>query len=349
MKIEIKGPIVSDDDIWIYDWLDMKATSPGKVQAALDKAKEGEEIEVIINSGGGSVYDASDIYTTLKSHSSKVTVIIAGIAASAASVIAMAADYIKMSPTSQMMIHNASVRASGDYRDMDHTSNFLKNVNQTIANAYKLKSGKEYEELLSMMDAETWLTPQQALEHNLIDEVMFQKSDQIVANADTAMLPPEVIEKLRNELKGRKPQNHATQLVNELPIPKNQKEDETMDLEKLKNDYPEVYKQAKNEGHKEGVEAENKRIKEIENLQMPGNEEIINKAKFEEKIDASAVAMKIVLAEKERGTNYLQNVQKDAEQLNNIQGDITPLDAQEGEKEKNLLLNVVKNMPGGAK
>ncbi|QKE75735.1 Clp protease ClpP [Arthrobacter citreus] len=198
-KISVKGPIISNNDQWIYDWLDMDATSPKKVSEQIEKAN-GEDLEVEINSGGGSVFDGSEIYTSLKSYQGNVTVKIVGLAASAASVIAMAGKKIMMSPTSQMMIHNASVWANGDYRDMDHMSDVLKNVNQTVANSYKLKTGKSEEEVLSMMDKETWLTPQQALENGFIDEIMFSSEVKIVANYDSGMLPQSVIDKIKNEM-----------------------------------------------------------------------------------------------------------------------------------------------------
>jgi ATP-dependent Clp protease, protease subunit len=202
MKINIKGPIISDNDQWIYDWFGMEAVSPKKVLEQIDKAANNEGLEVDINSSGGSVFAASEIYTAIKSYPGKVTGRIVGIAASAASVIAMAADKLLMAPTAQMMIHNAAMGASGDYRDMNHASGILKNVNQTIANAYKLKSGKSYDDLLAMMDKETWLTPQQALGHNLIDEIMFGTlSIQNVTNfTGDGMLPASVIEKVRNEI-----------------------------------------------------------------------------------------------------------------------------------------------------
>ena len=197
-KVSIKGPIISNNDQWIYDWLDMDATSPKMVSEQIDKA-EGQDLTVEINSGGGSVFDGSEIYTALKDYPGNVTVKIVGLAASAASVIAMAGDKVLMSPTSQMMIHNATVYAGGDYRDFEHTSNILKNVNQTVANAYKLRTGKEDDELLSLMDSETWFTPQQALENGFIDEIMFNEM-KFAASHNSGMLPQEVIDKLKNEL-----------------------------------------------------------------------------------------------------------------------------------------------------
>lgn len=197
MKIDIKGPIVSNDDLWIYEWFEIDATSPGMVHNALKEAN-GSDVEVHINSGGGSVFDGSEIYTALKDYEGNVTVKIVGLAASAASVIAMAGDKVLMSPTSQMMIHNASVLAAGDYRDMEHTAEVLKNVNKTIANAYRIKSGLSDEELLELMNKETWFTPQQALDKGLIDEIMFDQNYQLVASFNSGVLPREVIEKVKN-------------------------------------------------------------------------------------------------------------------------------------------------------
>lgn len=200
-RINVKGPIISSNDQWIYDWFGMEATSPQKVDKEIENAN-GEDLEVHINSGGGSVFDGSEIYTAIKSYQGNVTTKIVGLAASAASVIAMAGKRVLMSPTAQMMIHNVSAHGEGDYRDMEHNAEILKNANETIANSYMLKSGMGKEELLKMMDKETWLTPQQALDHKLIDEIMFENQVQLVASfGNSMMLPREVIEKIRNSVK----------------------------------------------------------------------------------------------------------------------------------------------------
>lgn len=200
-KINVKGPIINSSDQWIYDYFKIEATSPKAITKAIEEAK-GDELEVEINSGGGDVFSGSEIYTALKSYKGNVVVKIVGIAASAASVIAMAGKKIYMSPTGQMMIHNVSAMASGDNRAMAHASEVLKGANETIANAYMLKSGKSQKELLAMMDKETWFTPQKALDHKLIDEIMFSNPTTYVASwGDGQMLPPEVIEKIRNSIK----------------------------------------------------------------------------------------------------------------------------------------------------
>ena len=200
MKVNIKGPIVGNSDAWIYEWFGIEATSPSMVDKAIEKAN-GEDLEVEINSGGGSVFAGSEIYTALKSYKGNVTVKIVGLAASAASVIAMAGDKVMMSPTAQMMIHNVSSRAEGDYRDMEHTADVLKNADNTIANAYRIKTGKTQEELLALMDNETWMTAQKAKELGFIDEVMFEDIQLAASTSYSGLLPPEVINKIRNTIK----------------------------------------------------------------------------------------------------------------------------------------------------
>ncbi|MFP5114829.1 head maturation protease, ClpP-related [Bacillaceae bacterium C204] len=187
-KINIKGVIVSDSDYWVYEYLDIAAVSPKMIHRQLEDAN-GKPVEVEINSGGGDVFAGSEIYSALKAYSMNggyVTVNIVGLAASAASVVAMAGDQVLMSPTSQLMIHNAWIGgASGDHRDMDHMSGVLKNVNQTLANAYRIKTGKTEAELLTMLDDETWLTPEQALLHRFIDGILFEDNTMQRSNLKT--------------------------------------------------------------------------------------------------------------------------------------------------------------------
>ena len=213
-KIKITGVIIPNDYQRIYDWLEWDATSPRKVEQALADI-EGD-VTVEINSGGGSLFHGSEIYTLLKEHPNNITVKITGVAASAASVIAMAGDNILMSPTSQMMIHNATIGTYGDYREMESATQLLKNANQTAVNAYKLKSGMNDEELLELMDKETWFTAHQALEHKLIDEVMFENQVQVAASFGGGLLPQSVVKKLSElllEKEEEKPTNNKSDFL----------------------------------------------------------------------------------------------------------------------------------------
>ncbi|EEM99135.1 ATP-dependent Clp protease proteolytic subunit [Bacillus thuringiensis IBL 4222] len=177
----------------------MDATSPGKISKELTNAN-GDDLIVSINSPGGYVHEGSEIYTALKNYPGNVEVQIVGLAASAASVIAMAGDKVQISPTAQIMIHNASMWNGGDHRDMEKAAEMLKTTDRAIVNAYVIKSGKSEKELLNMMAEETWMGPQQALENNFVDEIMFM-DNQVKMTASTAtatMLPQKVIDGFRN-------------------------------------------------------------------------------------------------------------------------------------------------------
>lgn len=209
-RIDIKGVIISNDDKWIYDLFEMDSTCPNDVLEEIKKA-DGKDLTVVINSGGGSVYDGAEIYTELKDYDGHVEVKIVGLAASAASFIALAGDVVKMSPVAEIMIHNASMLNYGDYHSMDKASEMLQNTNKIIANAYRLKTGKSFEELLELMDKETWLTPQQALELGLIDEIMFEENIKLTANVGI-MLPENVVNKVRNTLNQKQDSNVESRL-----------------------------------------------------------------------------------------------------------------------------------------
>lgn len=195
-KINVKGPIISNDDKWIYDYFDMESTAPKDISEQLPD--NGEAVEVTINSGGGDVYSGSEIYTALKDYAGNVTVKIVGLAASAASLIAMAGDKVMISPTAQMMIHNVSTVLYGDHQALDKESEILQSHDKSIASAYEIKTGKSIDELLDLMGKETWMNAQKSVEEGFADEVMFQNEAlKLVAAVQTPLLPQNVVDKVR--------------------------------------------------------------------------------------------------------------------------------------------------------
>lgn len=226
-KVNIKGPIISSDEKWIYDWFGIEATCSKDIEKAIENANDGE-LEVIINSPGGYVDVGSEIYTLLKDYKGKTTGKIVGMAASAASVAAMGVDILKISPTARVMIHNASGVIRGDYRDMEHGSEMLKECNKAISNAYILKSGMKQEELLDLMNKETFMNAQKAKELGFVDEIMFDTNNRLINNTnESGMLPPDVIEKIRN----MKDEINLDPKVNTTTVDENLKENE---INKLK-------------------------------------------------------------------------------------------------------------------
>ena len=130
------------------------------------------DVVLWINSPGGDCIAASQIYTMLMDYTGHVTVKIDGIAASAASVIAMAGTEVLMSPTSLLMIHNPLTIAIGDSEEMQKAIDMLGEVKESIINAYELKTGLSRAKLAHLMDAETWMNANKAIELGFADGVL---------------------------------------------------------------------------------------------------------------------------------------------------------------------------------
>jgi len=164
-SLELKGPIAEES--W---WGD--EVTPKMFKAELAK-RNGKNITVWINSPGGDVFAASQIYTALMEHTGHVTVKIDGYAMSAASVVAMAGTKTMMSPTAILMVHNPWGIAMGDAGEMEHMAEVLSEVKESIINAYEIKTGLTRKEISKIMDAETYMNAKKALEHGFIDEILY--------------------------------------------------------------------------------------------------------------------------------------------------------------------------------
>ena len=141
------------------------------------------DIIVWINSPGGDCIAAAQIYNMLMDYKGNVTVKIDGLAASAASVIAMAGTEVLMSPTSLMMIHNPFTVAIGDSEEMQKAIGMLDEVKESIINAYEIKTSLPRDKLSQLMDAETWLNANKAVELKFADAIMFKAEDSKIENS----------------------------------------------------------------------------------------------------------------------------------------------------------------------
>lgn len=155
-------------------WFDDDVTP----QLFKDELNSGKgNITLWINSPGGDCIAASQIYTMLKEYPCNVTVKIDGIAASAASVIAMAGDKVLMSPTSMLMIHNPMTMAAGDHNDMSKAIEVLNEIKESIINAYQLKTGKSRAKLSEMMEDETWMAAINAIKNGFADGMLGEEKE----------------------------------------------------------------------------------------------------------------------------------------------------------------------------
>lgn len=166
-ELIFNGPI--SEDTWFGDEI-----TPAMFRNELSKVSG--DLTVWLNSPGGDVFAASQIYTMLRSHKGKVTVKIDGIAASAASVVAMAGDETLIAPTGMLMIHNPSTVAFGNKKAMQKAIELLDEVKESIINAYEEKSGLSRSKIARMMDEETWLNAKKAQSLGLVDGILFAGS-----------------------------------------------------------------------------------------------------------------------------------------------------------------------------
>lgn len=195
MVLKINGDIVGNDWKEIYDWFGLECSTPGDVQKALTELPKGDRLQVKINSGGGEVMAGQEMYSMLRNRND-VDIEVESMAASAASVIAMA-GHSTISPVGMLMIHCVSAgRVSGNHQDMEKMAETLRTYDEALANAYAVKTGRPKDEILRLMNEETWLTAERAVELGFVDAI----SDEAPAftNASGMMaVTPEMAEEFR--------------------------------------------------------------------------------------------------------------------------------------------------------
>lgn len=249
-----------------------------------------DEINVYINSNGGDANVAIAISNALKRHKAKVVINIDGIVASAATLITCAGDIVKMPKNAFFMVHNPWVVAAGDSEEMRRHADVLEKYKNAIIETYLQKVNINKEKLSELMDNETWLNAEEALEYGFIDEIIENTNIQVVENKVISNNIVFNMASFKNFNVNKKLQN-------------NNKGSEKMTKEEVKNQFPDIYDEILAEGKESGILEERNRIKEIENLGIAN--EITAKAKFEEPRNANNLAVDLVrqLA-KERSQTY---------------------------------------------
>lgn len=173
--LRIEGQIA--DETWFGD-----EVTPQIFKSELLSGKG--DLTLWINSPGGDVFAAAQIYNMLMDYEGKVNVYIDGLAASAASVIAMAGTTVSMSPVAMMMIHNPWTVAQGEARDMEKVIAMLSEIKESIINAYELRTGLSRTKLSHLMDSETWFNAKKAVELGFADTILFSKDEKQADSSD---------------------------------------------------------------------------------------------------------------------------------------------------------------------
>lgn len=293
------------------------------------------EIDVRINSDGGSVFTAQAIYSSLRRHSAKINVYIDGMAASAASVIAMAGDTVYMPENAMMMIHNPLSFMYGNAEEMRERADLLDKVEETLIATYRNKSGLDNAKIKELLDNETYLTAKEAKEYGFVD--IIEQPLQVAASLKN--------DKINFNGVSFDAKRHAEFFSNWAIEPENK--EQTMNLETLKKEHPELVAQLVasgkeagiTEGLSEGIKAENSRIQAIEELAIAGNEDMIKAAKEDSTMTAEKLAIKIIKAQKEKQNNFLADRAEDAADISEVKPSSGQTDTEKVEAKKGEVVN----------
>ena len=180
-----KRILLLDGEISDETWWGDEVT-PQMFRSELNAA-EGD-IDLWINSPGGDCYAAAQIYNMLMEYKGNVNVKIDGIAASAASVVAMAGSTVEISPLGMLMIHNPMTVSIGDTHEMERTITFLSEIKESIINAYEIKTGLSRAKISRLMDAETWMNAKKAVELGFADSVLYADAQRPVTDVEDGLI-----------------------------------------------------------------------------------------------------------------------------------------------------------------
>lgn len=268
VDLYIKGTIESDDN-WIKEWYGEQYTSENRFIKELDTYKNKETINIYINSTGGSVFAACGIYNKLRRSKSKINCYVDGIAASAATIILMAADVVYMPANALLMIHDPTTVLYGNYskEELESNTQALEKIKEAIVESYLGKTKISKEELYEMMSKETWITASEAAKMGFADVVLY--------NEDV-------------EYKNRNNKVFVNNLdCGYLQVPFN-----------FKN---------KGEGPMNGVEEERERLKAIDGIANTIDKELVDKAKYELNWTAEKLAYEAIKQNKVNSISAFTN------------------------------------------
>lgn len=310
------GPISSQQSWW------EDRVTPQQFNKELAALGDVPEIVVRINSGGGDVFAANAIFTRLKDHTAKITVKIDGWAASAATIIAMAGDTIKIARNGVFMIHDPAMTVWDTFRaeDFEKMADELKVIKQSIVNTYAMKTGMGADDIAALMSDEKWWTGDEAVENGFCDELMFEEASTVIENSSKIVVNSTPIDisafKTVPKVLLNSPHNPGS-LINSAAAKKEPKEEKKMaaaensigTVDALKAAYPDLVATIQNEA----AAAERSRIKAIEDMAGGNYADLVSDAKFEHPCTAEQVAMKIIAEQNKQGGQYIQNRNADAD------------------------------------
>lgn len=299
-------------------------------QFATDLKKLGavDEITVRITSGGGDVFAAQAIGDALEDHKATVTARIGGLCGSAATIVACHCDKVVAANDSTYMIHPVKLRIPGaiDAAGLQTYIEAINAIKENIVNLYVKKTGRSKEEITGWMDATSWWTAEEAKENGFVDELADDETGAVVENRSGVLFVNSISMNLPFDKAPTFVQNSlaaapaANGSVNIPPAgePENKTQEvqemEIKSVDDLRQHYPAFVDQIEQEAAQRAVQGERQRIQDIEEMALPGSEEITAKAKFSEPMSVEDYAKAMVKNAKTQGATFLQQMQQEAEE-----------------------------------
>lgn len=365
VKIEVKGPIVSNDAAGVYHYFGWDACGPSDVSGALEAAK-GDDVVLEINSNGGLCTAGFEMYTAVMQYEGSVTAHVIN-ACSAATLVACAADKALVSDTAMYMIHNTQGYASGDYRDMSTESECLQEFNTSIVNAYEKKTGMDRKKIQALMDEETYMSPQKAIELGFVDGYMFAKDT--VSESDTAKNGAMVVINAAEPILSEDKAHEIMQMIYKngvqnsesgtKSVPNDAAENKVTENEAEKGGLRMTLKElcaedaqanaelearvtaareegraeAEKEAMEQGAQKERERLQALDAIAKSVTADALAKAKYgsdAERMDAKELAYQAMLADEKKASAYMTSAMQDAGEsgVNEVSGQ--PADSSAG-------------------
>lgn len=305
-RLDLLG-IIGADGFW------MEGFDEASFKRDMESIPADKPLDIYINSDGGSVFAALAIHNMIKRHKGAVTITVAGMAASAATIITSVPNARVIMPVgSMMMVHAPSAYAGqANAAQLRSLADTLDKIGGSIVDIYKQKTEQSEETLVEMMSTDTYLTASEAVELGFADEI--DDSFQIVAVRNNGQLTVNGLAISEGRLK-HIPAAWAGEDEKGVKSMKT--------FEEFKEKYPEFYNQAKEEGRVEGVaeggKSERERIKAIEDMALVGHESLVMVAKFDKPVTPETFAMTVIKAEKEKKQEFLNKRKEDSKELDGI-------------------------------
>lgn len=310
-ELYLYGEIASEESWWSDDVITYREFIKDLKDLGIKQT-----IKVYINSGGGDVFAANAIYTQLKANSAKIHIIIEGICASAATIVAMAGDRIIISNSAVMMIHNPKVRVAGYYeqKDLEKLNSTLETIKNSIIATYKTKLNKTDEQLKEIMDNETWYTGKEAVENGIADELMFSEVDSFINGnllfINNIKCDISKFKNIPNNLKNKVADKNSTTFFN---IKKEEGKDvEIKNVEDLVKNYPDLVNEVVEKTKQVAVLEEQERLKAIDEISAQIPKDLVQDAKYKNCITAERLAFEALKKNTTTGINFYRDMKEDS-------------------------------------